>query len=431
LITIDALRADHTGFQGKNNKTTPNLNKLTQDSVVFTEAYSNGSHTGTSFPAIFSSSYASMYGGHKDLSNKGTMLAEAMKKSGFSTAGFHSNPYLSKFYHYDKGFNTFYDSMTSRSSRFSQRFLDNLVRKASEKEGYKSLLNVCIKVLSYFKPYEIPYDRGEYITQKALNWLRGCDSRFFLWIHYMDAHWPWIPPLDFLDGKTTEKEAYKLWWKMLLDSSSITDEEVGKMIELYDYDIGYMDHNLGIFINELNDMGLYDDSVIVVTSDHGEEFNEHGDVGHHNFKLYKELVHIPLVIRYPKGAHGGKVVDDLICHLDLAPTILKLVNVDPPENWIGSDLALIINCQAESEREGIIIEGKVRQGHNIVAYRTRKWNYIIDEDKMTRELYDLKSDPYEKINLSSILPDKVDEFEAEISKHLSSNSGVTITLSKT
>jgi len=431
LITIDSLRADHVGFYGYQKGTTPNLDRFAEEGVVFTEAIANGSHTAISFPAVLTSSYASMHGGHGYLSDERLSIAEWMGKQGYSTAAFHSNPYLSSRYNYDKNFDTFYDSMHSRfSSSLSFKILDKLVEMAHERKYVKGLMPYLLKIVSYYKPYAIPYEEAETLTQRAVRWLRKCDNKLFLWVHYMDTHWPWIPHQNHEGGTVRSKDAFKLWWKMLIDPSSISDEELKKLVELYDGEIRYLDHVLGRFLHELKEMGLYDDSLIMVLSDHGEELGDHGDIGHHNLKLYEELIHVPLVIRFPKAAQAGSSVDDLVSFLDIAPTVADWLEERMPSKWIGKSLLPTIIDGKEAENVGVISEGNIKNGHNVVSYRSKKWKYIIDERSTRRELYDVKNDPRETYDLSEIETDVVRKYEAEISEHISKTSGTSISLPK-
>jgi len=427
LITVDSLRADHLSLYGYKEKTSPTLDRLANEGVVFTEAISNGSHTMTSFPAILTSAYGSMYGGCGYLSKERTSIAEVIGKEGYSTAAFHSNPYLSKACNYDRGFDVFYDSIENDFSLFKFKSLDKLAKLSGQRRKATTLLSLVLKIYSHIQPYRIPYERAEIITGKAVNWLRECNNRFFIWIHYMDTHWPWVP-LDFMNGSVSVKEAMWLWWKMLLDPSSLSDEDLEKLIKLYDGEIRHLDHSIGIFFRSLKKMGLYDNSLILLTSDHGEEFKEHGDIGHHNLKLYEQLIHVPLVIKFPT-LYGGTVISNLVSLLDIAPTITDWLGISKPEKWIGSSLLPLLAGE-RLERTGVISEGRIKQGDNMVSYRSKRWKLILDEERKERELYDLLSDPKETKNLSEIMPDKVEEFEVELSKHLLKTTGSVVSLPK-
>lgn len=439
LITVDCLRADRLSFHGYAKETAPNLDRLASEGVVFTEAISNGSHTAISFPAILTSTYGSMYGGGEYLSEERKSIAEVMNREGYSTAAFHSNPHLSATFNYDMGFDTFYDSIKSNFSIFIFKIMRKLGVLAEGSRELRPLFSfVVLKLYPYIESrYRytqgklVPYERAETITRRAINWLRGRGNGFFLWIHYMDPHSPWIPQYTcFPKGSVSVEESIRLWWKMILDSSSLSKEELKKLIKLYDREVRYVDYAIGNFIHELRKMELYDNSLIIVTSDHGEEFKEHGRIGHYDLKPYEELIHVPLVIKFPNGLYGGTIANDLVSLLDLAPTIVDWLGIDKPKKWMGLSLLSILERREESKKEGVIIESRIKQGHNIVSYRSKRWKLIIDEERKERELYDLHKDPREAKNLSKTMLERVKEFEAEISKHLSKTIGSSIILPK-
>jgi len=428
MITLDSLRPDHLGLYGYKKKTSPALDQLGSEGVVFTEAISNGSHTAISFPAILTSTYGSMYDGYGYLSKERTPIAEVLSKEGYSTAAFHSNPYLSAAYNYDRGFEVFYDWIRNDFSVSRFKTLDKLVDLARERIEIRNMLLFMLKLYSWIQPYKIPYEKAEVITQKAIGWLRECSDRFFIWIHYMDTHWPWIPPRGYFpNGSVSNEEASRLWWKMLIDSSSLSDEELRKLVGLYDGQIRYLDHTMGTFFDELGKMGLYDNSLVVVTSDHGEEFKEHGDLGHHSLKLYEELLRVPLVMKFSKGLYGGSVVNDLVSLLDVAPTIVDWLGIDRPKKWVGSSLLPTLVDKRRGKMKAVISEGNIKQGHNIVSYRSKRWKFILDERRRKEELYDLQKDPKETKNLAKMMPRKAKELEAKIAEHLNLVSGAVET----
>jgi len=366
-----------------------------------------------------------MYGGYDYLSGERTSIAEVMAKEGYSTAAFHTNPLLSSAYNYHRGFDTFYDSIGSNISFLKydiKKKLGNLVLERKELEILFSFIMKLSNLFQVKRPYKVPYDRAEILTRKAINWLRGRSNRFFIWIHYVDPHYPWIPPHNYFPSRSVSiEESIKLWRKMVtsqLDPSSLSNEELKKMITLYDSEIRYVDYAIGNLFYELRKEGLYDNSLVIVTSDHGEEFKEHGDIDHKP-KLYEELIHVPLVIKFPNGLYGGTIVNDLVSLIDLAPTIVDCLGINKPKKWVGSSLFPLLEGRKGSKREGVISEAKIKQGHNIISYRTKRWKYILNEEKGEQELYDLQEDPKETKNLFKIMPKRVKKFEAKISKHLS------------
>ncbi|EMR73863.1 arylsulfatase A family protein [Thaumarchaeota archaeon SCGC AB-539-E09] len=428
LITIDSLRTDHIGVYGYHKETTPNLDRFAEESVIFSNAFTNGAHTAISFPSILTSAYGSMYGGYGYLSTERLSIAEWISKQGYTTAAFHSNPYLSSTYNYDKYFDVFYDSLFSKASSLSFKILIKLVELAQENKIIRNIIPYILKILRCFKPYKLPYEDAQQITQKVIRWLEKRDKKFFLWVHYMDTHWPWLSHQSLSSEKINSKDAYNIWWKMLIDPSAITNEELTNITDLYDGEIKYLDHVLGNLFNNLKKMDIYDNSIIIVTSDHGEELGDHGDIGHHNAKLYEEIIHIPLMIRFSRKKNSGKKIDNLVSLLDIAPTVADFLGSKIPDEWMGNNLIPILTNDTNEASNGVISEGKIKRGLNTLSYRSKKWKYIFNEANNKHELYAIIHDPKEKQNLSALKPNVVQKFRTIIYEHLK-NTGNPISIS--
>jgi arylsulfatase A-like enzyme len=450
LITIDSLRADHVSFLGYPRNTTPFMDKIAEQGVVFTNAISNAHNTSTSFPAILSSTYTLMYPDcathyFKKLSHSRTMIAEILKENGYATGAFHSNPLLTKYYGYNRGFDTFEDlghseiqedrikfsKSSSENDRKSKKnptrtFFKNMLSK--NKFLFKQALRTHYILFNRIK--RLPYAKAELINKKALDWLDGREDNFLTWIHYMDPHYPYMPSWEHLQHFSSKQishlEMSILWgWaSMAFNPDCISEKDLKKVIDLYDGEIRYLDEQIHKLIKELKKRELFDNSLIIITADHGEQFKEHGGFSHWP-KLYDELIHVPLLILAP-GIKTGTRIEELVQHLDIAPTILDYLAINAPQNFRGNSLIPLVNGSNFDPSKGVISETLYKgrrvstdgTGYKILSYRTKKWKYIFDEGTKQDELYDLERDPKEKQNISKSNIERCREFEDKIRAHI-------------
>lgn len=407
LITIDCLRADHVSCLGYVRKTTPNLDNFAKKGVLFTQAIANGSSTPTSFLSIVTSTYPLKYPDYPHISKFRTTIAEVLKENGYKTAGFHSNPYTSRYYHYDRGFEVFEDFLSPQidEKRVSKGIKD-IIRKnetlcAFTRKLYKLLPNVKRRI----GPISLPYQRASVINQKAISWLEKTTSGFFTWLHYMDTHHPFVPPKQFCNSNTHKiKRAEDILRK---NPPIVSQTDLQNIINLYDGTIMYVDQVLGDLFKELKRLDIFDNTFIIITADHGEEFREHGGFSH-TAKLYDELIHVPLILRAPTLPANIRI-DELVSLLDLAPTILDYLDLPDCKNFEGKSLLpLIIEEEKVWNEEGVISEtltknGRVvlsmEKGYRVISRRTKNWKYILNEEENKKELYNLENDPYETKNL--------------------------------
>jgi arylsulfatase A-like enzyme len=405
LITIDSLRADHVGAYGYNRNTTPRIDELAEDSHLFENAIAHACATRPSFPSILTSTQGLLYGGFVRLSEQQIPVAEPLSEAGYSTGGFHSNPYLSSQFGYNRGFDTFSDSQTnptlvSKIRRYISNnlsgplhdFLSVLYQKTEEHAG--------IDVGSY-------YQEAQSITDEAIQWAKAAPEPWFLWVHYMDPHHPYVPPEEYqMFGETlSRRRGVKLRQQVLDDPTTLSESDREDLINLYDAEIRYVDHEIGRLLNEVNE------STWILTADHGEELFDHGEFGHKN-RFYEEHVHVPFIIGDDKpGVH-----DQLVGLEDIPVTILSLAGVDLPDSYRGYDVF-------ESKRDRIFGGWSPDAGQDIerarLMYRTSKTKYIIDDATGKQQLYNLETDPDEQTNLVDTLDadkykSKLNSFRREI-----------------
>jgi len=308
LISIDALRADHLSCQGYSRETTPVLDDLANENAWFKRALSTSSHTREAVPSLLTGRYPDEFSdqGYRLIEDS---IARRLREASYATAGFHSNPYASRAYGFETGFDTFEDNLYLGNNRLlalGQRLLDKIRNRH--------------------------YTRAEKINEQSLEWLDnlGDNDPFFLWNHYMDPHGPYQPLAKyrelFTDDLVSDRTAKKLYRRSINYPGSITESERELQKALYDAEIRYLDDQIGAFLNALTEREYLENTIVVITADHGDAFGEHGYYGHPR-ELDDELLHVPLVVL-------GKdvpevVVDTPVSTLDIVPTLLTAGGYEP------------------------------------------------------------------------------------------------------
>ena len=306
LLSADALRADHLSSYGYHRETSPVLDDLADESIRFENAYSASSHTREAVPALLTGEYpdVAVDDGYRLATET---AASTLSEGGFATGGFHSNPFVSRAYGFDEGFDHFDDDL-----HLGQHKLVALAQRAFDKLRNRH------------------YARAEEINERSLEWLDGLeDEPFFLWNHYMDTHGPYEPPGEYAtlyaDREVSGREAQKLYQRAIKDPESITDDERELLIDLYDAEIRYNDAKVGEFLDALRERDLLAESLVIVTADHGDAFGDHGYYEHPRY-LHDEITHVPLIVRPPGGR--AETVATPASTLDVGATIEVAIDVE-------------------------------------------------------------------------------------------------------
>ncbi len=373
LITIDTLRRDVLGCYGNRPTLTPFMDSIQEKCLRFEKAYATGPYTQASFPGILTSTYYLEYGRQMMLPSGKTLISEAVKKEGVITAAFHSNPYLSEDFGWNRGWDIFYDS------------IDDDV------------------------PDLYPFIRGKQINKKVETWLSGnirddMDRSFFLWVHYMDVHEPYVAEEEFINVvdanlKLEKEEMFGLFREVILKRDISDKENVGLLKKLYSAKVLEVDSCMRELFHIFDLAGVLDKSVIFFASDHGDEFGEHGGLSHDG-KMYTELVGVPLFI-YDPGRSSGEVYTKPVSNINISPTIAHLFGSEKVKGFKGSSLLPIEEFRAPScFGEAINKRGhREKKEDNPIYYCLRDNRKIIfDKGADSWELYDIEDDPGEKRN---------------------------------
>lgn len=409
LITIDALRQDSLSCYGYSKPTSPFLDQLAQQGTQLRKAFATGSFTPASFPSILASIYPLQYGDYLPLPSQAITLAETFQKNSFQTGAFLSNAYTSRYYGYNKGFHHFQDYLTyQKINKIKTSTREKLV-KTLQKNWlfFNAIENVysCLKL--FFKPKSVkPNEEAPTITEDAIEWIqKNKDQNFFLWLHYMDVHTPYFPPKEYrkkLCPHISKKEMYQLDLKIqraVKDLIRMTPEEVQKLKDLYDAAINYVDDHIKKLVDYLKSENLYQDTLIVITADHGEEFYDDDDL-YHKSKPYDFSLNVPLILSQKFNIPPNK----LISLVDLPPTLTNFAGLPLPATWQGIDFL-------QQDREFVYFEDyhnnirwliddfiEDKEKYFLRGIRTKNFKYAQD-DLEGELLFDLKKDPQEKTNL--------------------------------
>ena len=366
LISLDTLRADHLSCYGYHRNTSPFIDAFAKESILFEHAVVQSQWTLPSHMSIMTSLYPSSHGVTKtgeSLADKHITLAELLQKGGFKTAAFVDGGYMNSSFGFNQGFDIYDDS---------------------RRGGIKLILPKVIKWL------------GE---NKA--------DPFFLFIHCYDIHHPYDPPApydsmfhDFTytgDLFPNSETMLAAQWKGL----KVNDEDLRHFIALYDGCIRYTDDKIGEFLSHLKDSGLDDQTLVIITSDHGEEFKEHGRLGHGQL-YYRPNLHVPLILRIPNFLKKGIRINELVQSIDLLPTILEIAGLPAHPNVQGRSLLPLMKRNKTFVNRSLwkILRPFQKDAPVSLAMEPRKDIYsIITEDYQL--LHSLKSNSVKLFNLAN------------------------------
>jgi len=361
LISIDTLRPDHLGFNGYRRPTSPFLDELAADSVVFDNTFAQAPWTAPSHAAMLTSMYPSVLGmgDHKDpgrIADNVETLAETAHAHGLRTKGIAAGGYMAASIGFDQGFED-YDDLAPR-------------------------MNVAV--------------------DRALEWLDGVpdDDPFFLFLHTYDVHL-YKPPEPFMsewvrpyDGPLLERSNIA---KLVQGNQHLGEVKALEMpdrryvLDLYDGGIASVDAQIRRLVDELKARGRYHDTLLVITSDHGEELWDHGRTGH-GYNLFDENLRVPLIVHHP--SLPSMRVADLVRSFDIAPTITELLGAKTPDAWQGTSLTPLL--------DGRELQLVAFSEHAHIPYksvRSQKHKFIAGSRQPRHQLYDLELDPHERTDL--------------------------------
>jgi|GEM_PF-673517 len=368
LYLIDTLRADHLGCYGNPYIKTPNIDRLAKEGVLFENAFVQSSWTRPSTATILTSLYPTEHGAitdHDRLRPSLITIAEILRYYGYYTLGCVNQPNVAAEIGFYQGFD---------------RYL----------VAYKRL---------HLHPLF-----SDKMNEMIFPWLEEFkDKPLFLYVHTVDPHDPYIPPPPY-DRMYDPDYKGKIWGdsKTLIEIGrgdiKITERDRKHLIALYDGEVTYNDKSVGELMRKLKELGIADNTLIIIIADHGEEFLEHGGT-RHGHTLYNEVLHIPLIFHCPNALPKGKRIKDLVRAVDVLPTILNILDIPLPKKIEGKSLLSLIKKGGNPGISYSFAELD-RYGKNLRSLQNDKWKLIHYPYRREKgEFYNLKDDPKEKKNL--------------------------------
>ena len=373
MVIVDALRPDHLGCYGYDLPTSPRIDELAGRAVVFDNAIVQAPWTKGSLSSVFTSLYSFQHGvtdWDGILPDRFVTLGELLRDSGYSTIAV--------------------INMVGLAGRFGvfQGFDDVSVALKHRRDGAPT-------------------------TDQAIELMRNRSAPFFVVVHYFDVHAPYRPPLEYLDMMKVLRENRPAGQEQS-GSGMRGQHKTAEKVLKYDSCVRYVDGEIGRLVDYLAEAGLLDQTVLMVTADHGEAFSEHGVYGH-GTEAYDEAIRVPLIMSYPARYPGSRRLDAQVRHVDLMPTILDLAGIEDDHHREGTSLAPLIDGVARRPAPQAIFPLDVafcdcteRTIPGKMALRSPGWKIIIEPVTSLVELYDLREDPSETTNLSGVgLPAEV------------------------
>ncbi len=382
LISVDTLRADHLSCYGYARRTSPSIDRIAREGTLFTNAQSASSWTTPSHMTMLTSLRVPIHGVDRpgrQLAPGRTTLAEQLRDVGYDTAAFVGAPTLSRAFGFDRGF-TRYENLLG------------LPDSAKPAGRGPDLPEDVLLHTHDVKP-------AQAVARAARTWIESeARAPFFAFVHLWDPHYDYrpSPPYDRLfdpgyegtfDFSHVEANA--------AICADMPEADREHLIALYDGEIAATDAIIGGIVDTLERTGRLDETLIVLTSDHGEEFFEHDGKGHVH-TLYQEIVHVPLVFRYPRLVPAGRHVDAVFGAAHLMSTILGLVGVPPPPDIAGRDLSAVVRGAAAPADLWAFAE--VEPTHPEPFYLVRIGDFALLGSRGASEqkvAFDVRTDPFE------------------------------------
>ena len=410
LITIDELRADFRSIGKCFGFEYPTFERLVENGTYFSNATSGGTATPFSFPWIICGRSVLPYSRLGLFSHEAT-ISKKMKQIGYKTAAFiAANPYVSKSQGYHNGFDLFNDFMDYDKKKLTYKNLILSKKDITILEGLMLHPRNLLKYLNHYYNNYLTYSptscfSGDFLTDQTIKYLKkNITSKNFLWMHYMDVHGPWNPPTSVLPKDMSALEAiyYNIESGYKEDSNHLK-----KIKSLYAGEIKYVDHVIRKLLDFLEKTNLLEETLLIVTSDHGQEWGEHGMWGH-QANPYEELLQVPLIF-YGAEIPKGKIITQNVSNGFIPKTVTELVlekkdNTFPGLNLFnvneGIDLPPVTTevCHSGDRRLNFPYTYENLR-YDLISYKKNGFKFIWVDVNNTFEIYDLNKDPNERNNI--------------------------------
>jgi arylsulfatase A-like enzyme len=416
LITIDALRAGHLGIYGHVRDTSPRIDAFGREAIVFDQAIVGWPKTTPGLATILTGNFAHtvrmMYGTFDPMREDSTMLSEMLREKEYVTGGFTANPNLTIARGWNQGFDEYVELPKKKGCQ-------NRTRRCWVPEG---------------------------VTEHGLEFLaRNEKKKFFLWLHHMDPHSPYLATSRefrhyFRDDEYTDDILYDEDRKRKLDlhttpsyswrtdgingipisvhDKSDRKQDPAHYIAEYDSEIRYTDHYVGKIFDDLKSRGLWETTVVVVAADHGEALGDHDLYFEHGRFAYDDVSRIPLILHVP--GQRSQRIEDPVSSIDLVPTLLELVGL--PQEWPTDGRSLVTTIEGREEGDAYVFNEAGYNYEHQTTVRDHTWKLIYVPAREARsvmqgelfELYNIKEDPLETVNLAAREPEVLERLRGTL-----------------
>ena len=383
LVSIDTLRPDHLGCYGYPRDTSPEIDRLAETAVRFETAIAQAPSTLPSHASILSSmlpsQHGALYSRNQGLADEIFTVTEALRDAGYRTSAFTGGGQMAPEFNLNQGFEVYLSEHGTLPEK----------------------------------------------VEHAIEWLKKLPSNepAFIFLHTYDVHHAYEPDAKTMarfdsgyEGKLPDRIEVDLLKRINghrgMEPLEIDAADLQHIINAYDAEIAEMDVGIGELIDKLKRIGRYQNTVVIITSDHGEEFGEHGRVGWHSHNLYDHQLKVPLILRLPNDKYAGTVVRPQVRGIDLAPTLLELAGVEAPPSFQGQSLLLRLGPDADTEHWLARSERDGKKDPLDVSLRDGRFKWY------KGRLFDLQEDPLEQHDRSDLHPEVAARLDTELKKKI-------------
>src|SRR5262245_4499341 len=402
IVLLDATRADHLSLFGYSRATDPNLKAFASKGMAFTRMFAQAPSTRPSVATLFSSLSPAVHRANDDrdfLSDSFVLLPEVLRNAGYTTFGISANANVSPTFGYAQGFDEFIVWKAEAPFRLTLlgRFAEDLLGPAR------------LTRLLHEHRELIPV--AESVTDTTLAWAtKHAKKPFFMYVHYIDPHYPYRPPAPYNQAFDYRRDPPRRRGGTVDPASLATRNEYRdltlKTLDQYDGEILYADHHIGRLLDGLQAAGLLDNTIVVFTADHGEEFYEHDNIGHAK-SVYEEVLWIPFFMVWPGKIPAGTATGQMVGLIDVMPTLLSMVGLQAPPLVQGKTFAAMLADPKAPAGDRTLYAQVVNKGFSMDMARNATYKFIFHgygPRHGSEEYYDLQGDPLERANLGVKAP---------------------------
>jgi arylsulfatase A-like enzyme len=426
VLMLDSLRPDYLGCGGNKEVKTPNIDKIAEEGIFFENAFAEYPITIPSRTAIVSGTYTFPNRPWCPLRSYDLHIAEILKNLGYYTASFSDTPFNQPA-GMDRGFDIFewivygkcHNPPHQKKYNFRECYFPPHASEREKKFYENTMINRYYSIEIFGKSCP------ELLFEKGVKYIEEAKEPFFLWIDSFEPHEPWCPPEKY--EKIYQKKEPKRYIPHPVGPSSdwLTQDDIEHILNLYKGDITHTDEMVGLIYEALKKRNLLEKTMLIIISDHGEPFGEHGTIRKFGVPLYNELSKMVFIIRYPEIIKKKSRNFSYVQNVDILPTILDILGVKIDEKIIkfgGKSLLPVLKGEEEKIREEVYIGAFCLRGGIIKD----EYKFINNYGEKENELYNLVNDPFEKNNIinknqkiAEILSRKLWEFISKWSEALS------------